>query len=70
MKEIRVDENNLQTWIDVDVRMPKPKQLVKVKVADYVDDYTTNGYWNDQYLMWFSEENFCLNDLVYAWKSL
>lgn len=70
MKEIRVDENNLQTWIDVDVRTPEPKQLVKVKVADYVEDYTTNGYWNDQCLMWFSEENLCLNDLVYAWKPL
>ncbi len=58
-------------WIDVDKAIPAyDEQLVKVKVADFTKDYTTEGWYDHERQEWYSVDGFCLNDNVYAWKHM
>lgn len=62
--------DNKDNWFDVDERMPNSMELVKVKVADYTEDYITTGYYNERCLEWYSDDHLCLDDLVYEWRPL
>lgn len=58
-------------WIDVDKAIPAyDEQLVKVKVADFTKEYTTEGWYDHNRQEWYSVDGCCLHDNVYAWKHM
>lgn len=58
-------------WIDVNKAIPAyDEQLVRIKVADFAKDYTTEGWYDHNKQEWYSVDGFCLHDLVYAWKHM
>lgn len=60
--------DNKGKWVDVDTAIPAfDKQIVKVKVADYAQDYETEGYYNHREQVWYDKNGNCLNDNVYEW---
>ena len=58
-------------WNSTDKSIPAyTDQLVKVKVADFAKDYTTEGWYDHDRQEWYSVDGFCLHDNVYAWKHM
>lgn len=56
-------------WIDVNKAIPASnKQVVKVKVADYVGYHVTYAHYSHSLKIWISEDGRFLNDNVYKWK--
>lgn len=57
-------------WIDTDIAIPAfDKQIVKIKVADFAENYVTEGYYNHREQVWYDKNGHCLNDNVYKWLS-
>ena len=57
-------------WIDTDIAIPAfDKQIVRIKVADFTENYVTEGYYNHREQVWYDKNGHCLNDNVYKWLS-
>ena len=57
-------------WIDADIAIPAyDKQIVKIKVADFAENYVAEGYYNHKEEVWYRKDGYCLNDNVYQWLS-
>ena len=57
-------------WIDTDIAIPAfDEQIVKIKVADFAENYVTEGYYSHREQVWYDKNGYCLNDNVYKWSS-
>lgn len=57
----------MKVWVSTDKALPCYNHIVTVRVADFTENYTTEGYYDYKKEVWFTAAGDCLNDNVYEW---